>query len=162
MYRHNHVFGQKPRCPAIFGEKSAVFARFGPFFTENRGAPRFLTQFVVMPIHLLDPTQNYNNTWGILKIPPSGRKRGPFLQDLAAKSPKKEGTVTKKGGKKIFSPPKWLPPSDAKFDVDYDSAIKHDLIFFDQVMGIYSFALKGEIALTSQNHLHTLTNIKPN
>ena len=80
-----------------------------------------------MPIHPLDPTQNYNRTLAFLKIPPSGRKRGPFLQDLAAKSPKKEGTVTKKGGK-IFSPPKWLPLSDAKFDVDYDSAIKHDLI----------------------------------
>ena len=82
-----------------------------------------------MPLHPLDLTQNYNSTLAFLKIPPSGRKRGPFLQDLAAKSPKKEGTVTKKGGKN-FSPPKWLPLSDAKFNVDYDSAIKHDLILF--------------------------------
>ena len=54
----------------------------------------------------------------------------------------------------------FLHVSDVKFDVDYDSAIKHDLIlFFDQVMGMYSFALKGEIALTPQNHLHTLIHL---
>ena len=78
-------------------------------------------------IHPLDPTKNYNRTLAFLKIPPSGRKRGPFLQDLAAKSPKRGETVTKKEGKK-FPPPKWLPLLDAKFDVNHDSAIKNDLI----------------------------------
>ena len=81
-----------------------------------------------MPIHPLDPTQNYNSTWGILKIPPSGRKRGPFLRDLAAKLPKRGGTVMKKGGKKFCFPLKFLPLLNEKFDLDYDSAIKHDLI----------------------------------
>ena len=102
MYRHNNVFGQKPRCPAIFREKWPKLGKNGTFFTKNGGAPRFLPKNVVMPIHPLDPTQNYNSTLAFLKIPPSGRKRGPFPQDLAAKLPKKEGTVTKKGGKKFF------------------------------------------------------------
>ena len=37
MYRHNYVFGQKPRCLAIFGEKSAVFAQFYQFYQKWRG-----------------------------------------------------------------------------------------------------------------------------
>merc|ERR1712197_90573 len=107
MYRHNNKLGQNRGAPRFSVKKWPKLGKNSTFFTENGGAPRFLTQFVVMPIHPLDPTQNYNSTWGILKIPPSGRKRGPFLQDLAAKLPKKEGTVTKKGGK-IFFPTKMV------------------------------------------------------
>ena len=88
MYRQNYAFGQKPRCPAIIGEKSAVFAQFGPFFTKNCGALRFLPKNVVLPIHPLDPTQNYNRTWGILKIPPLGRDLGPFPRTFKRKSAK--------------------------------------------------------------------------
>ena len=125
--KRNAPSSQKWRCPNGFAEKQPKLGKNGTFFTENGGASRFLSKNVVKPIHPLDPTQNYNSTLAFLKIPPSGRKRGPFPRDLAAKSPKKGGTVTKKGAKK--SPhKKWLPLSDAKFDVDYDSAIKHDLI----------------------------------
>ena len=69
-----------------------------------------------------------------------------------------KGEIVSKKGEIFCCPPIFLHVSDAKFDVDYDSAIKHDLIlFFDQVMGIYSFALKGKIALTPQIHVHTLS-----
>ena len=127
MYRHNHVFGQKPRRPAIFCEKRPKLGKNGTFFTKNGGAPRFLSKNVVKPIHPLDPTQNYNRTLAFLKIPPSGRKRVPFLRDLAAKLPKKEGIVTKKAAKKFPHQNGYLL-SDEKFNVENDSAIKHDLI----------------------------------
>ena len=46
-------------------------------------------------------------------------------------------TVTKKEGKNILCPPNLLPLLDAKLNVDYDTAIKHDLILiFDIVMGV--------------------------
>ena len=81
-----------------------------------------------MPIHPLDPTQNYNRTLAFLKIPPSGLKQGPFVLESEAKLAKRGGNGDKKGGIKICFPPKLLPLLDVKFDVDYDSAIKHDLI----------------------------------
>ena len=139
MYRHNHVFGQKPRCPAIFRKKWPKSGKNGTFFTENGGASRVLPQNVVMPIHPLDPTQNYNRTLAFLKIPPSGRTLGPFPRDSETKLAKMGETVTKKEGKNILCPPNLLPLLDEEFDVDYDTVIKHDLIlFFDQVMGIQS------------------------
>merc|ERR1712197_49604 len=78
MYRHNNKLGQNRGAPRFSVKKWPKLGKNSTFFTENGGAPRFLTQFVVMPIHPLDPTQNYNNTWGILKIPPSGRTLGRF------------------------------------------------------------------------------------
>ena len=104
---------------------------------KNDGASPFLLSAVTEPNYPLDPTQNYNNTWGILKIPPSGRTLGPFPRDSETKLAKKGETVTKKEGKNIFCTPNLLPLLDSKFNVDYDTAIKHDLILiFDIVMGV--------------------------
>ena len=104
---------------------------------KNDGASPFWLSPVTEPNYPLDPTQNYNRKWAFLKIPPLGRKRGPLARDSAAKSSKKGKTVMKKGGKKCCCPPKLLPLLNVKFDVDYDTAIKHDLILiFDIVMGV--------------------------
>ena len=67
------------------------------------------------------------------------------------------GTIPQKRGEYFCCPPIFVCVSDAKFNVDYDSAIKHDLIlFFGWLMAICSFALKGETVLTPQNQYHTL------
>ena len=105
--------------------------------TKNDGAPQFWLSTVTKPNYPLDPMQNYNRTWAFLKIPPSGRTLGPFSRDSETKLAKKGETVTKKEGKNIFCPLNLLPLLDSKFNVDYDTAIKHDLILiFDIVMGV--------------------------
>ena len=59
------------------------------------------------------------------------------------KSTKKWGTVPQKGGKFFCFPPKLICVLDAKFNVDYDFAIKHDLILWsDQFVGIHSLHQK--------------------
>ena len=109
----------------------------GWFLTKNNGALPFWLSAVTEPNYPLDPTQNYNRTLAFLKIPPSGRTLGPFPRDSETKLAKKGKTVTKKEGKNILCPPNLLPLLDAKFNVDYDTAIKHDLILiFDIVMGV--------------------------
>ena len=91
------------------------------------------------PNHPPDQTQNYNSTWAFLKIPPSGRDIGPFPQKSGMKSTKKWGTVPQKGGKIFCFPPKLICVLDDKFNVDYDSVIKHDLNqCCDEVMDVQS------------------------
>ena len=64
---------------------------------------------------------------------------GSFLQKSATKFPKKWGIDLKKGGTKQSCPPKLTCVLDAEFDVDYDSAIKHDLTqCYDKVMDVQS------------------------
>ena len=58
---------------------------------------------------------------------------------LGDKIGKKGGNGDKKGGKNICFPPNLLHVLDGKFNIDYDTAIKHDLILiFDIVMGVRS------------------------
>ena len=90
---------------------------------KNNGALPFLLSAVTELNHPLDPMHNYNSTLAFLKIPPSGRTLGPFPRDSETKLAKKGETVTKKRAK-IFFPPNLLPLLDAKFNVDYDNAIK--------------------------------------
>ena len=66
---------------------------------------------------------------------------GPHTRALSAglgdKISKKGGNGDKKRGQKYFFLPNLLPLLDAKFNVNYDTAIKHDLILiFDIVMGV--------------------------
>ena len=89
--------------PRHFWSKTTLNWAKKAFFAKNDGAPRFWLSTVTEPNYPLDPTQNYNNTWGILKIPPSGRTLGPFPRDSETKLAKMGETVTKKEGKNIFS-----------------------------------------------------------
>ena len=60
-----------------------------------------------------------------------------FSAGLGDKISKNGGNGDKKRGQKYFFPPNLLPLLDAKFNVNYDTAIKHDLILiFDIVMGV--------------------------
>ena len=97
------------------------------FFHEKKLAPWLWLKTALFLRGNLAQTQNYNSTLAFLKIPPSRRDIGPFPQMSWSKTVKKGGMVLKKGGLKIVCPPNFICVSDAKFDVDYDSAINHDL-----------------------------------
>ena len=98
------------------------------FFTKKTYASRLCLKKVTKHNHPPEQTQNYNSTWGFLKKRPSGRDLGPFLRVFEPKRPKNGGTVLEKGGTILCCPPKLICVLDAEFNVDYDSAIKHDLI----------------------------------
>ena len=107
MFEKKFNFGQKPRCPSIFDENRVELGNNGTFSTKNGGASRFLPKIALFLKYPLDHWQNYKSTWAFLKILPLGRKRGHFPRDLAAKSPKRGETVTKKG-EKISLPTKFV------------------------------------------------------
>ena len=119
---------QNGNAPSFLAKKVPFLPNSGWFLTKNDGASPFWLSAVTEPNYPLDPTQNYNRTLAFLKIPPSGRTLGPFPRDSETKLAKKEETVTKKGGEIIWWPPNLLPLLDEKFTIDYDNAIKDDLI----------------------------------
>ena len=118
-------------------ENQPELGKKGTFLAKNDGALPFWLKTVTEPNYPLDPTQNYNRTLAFLKIPPTGRTLGPFPRDSETKLAKMGETVTKKEGKNILFSPNLLPLLDTKFNLDYDTAIKHDLVLiFDIVMGV--------------------------
>ena len=118
---------QNGDVPSFLAKKVPFLPNSGWFLTKNDGASPFWLSAVTEPNYPLDPTQNYNRTLAFLKIPPSGQDIGPFPKRSATKMAKKRQTVLKKGGKEIVCQPKLICVLDAKFDANYDSAIKHDL-----------------------------------
>ena len=79
-----------------------------------------------------------------------GPQTRSFSAGFGGKIAEKGGNGDEKRGQKILRPPNLLPLLDAKFDVDYDSAIKHDLILLCDLL-LWSFKVdvqNGKIGST--------------
>ena len=103
----------------------------GTFCGFYDGASPFLAGAALSPQIPHHSSQNYNRKWAFLEIPPSGRDLGPFLRGFGpkrAKKGQKGGNISVKRGHIMRFPPKQICVIDAEFNVDYDSAIKYDLI----------------------------------
>ena len=136
--RKSAILGNNRDVPPFLAEKCRFCPILPDFYQKWRGIAVFAQNctFSQIPTRPLAELQKYVGFFENSSIGPQTRS---FSAGFGGKIAEKGGNGDKKGGKKILVPPNLLPLLDAKFDVDYDSAIKHDLVLiFDKIMGVQS------------------------